>query len=120
MNFVIHSLNMIQDAIEYEKKMGEKFYIPGRDTNQKQHGDYILQDNLKALKKCDKLVYCFWDGESLGSMFDMGMAYALGYTILPIKIGEDKHWKRYFTEKYLFGHGIECDNREDVIDESSD
>ena len=102
MIFIIHSLNMLDEAIKLEKELGGDCYIPGRDTNQKQHGDFILRDNLEAMKKCVDIVYCLWDGESLGTIFDLGMAYALGYKIIPYSIGNsDKHWKRYFTEKHL-------------------
>lgn len=100
MIFIIHSLNMLDDAIALEKELVMECYIPGRDTNQKQDGDKILFDNLEAMKKCDpNIVYCIWDGDSFGTVFDMGMAYALGYQIVPWKLGKDKHWKRFFQQK---------------------
>jgi nucleoside 2-deoxyribosyltransferase len=105
---------MLNDAIELEKEIGEKCYIPGRDTDQKQHGDFIY-DNLEAMKNCLDIVYCIWDGESFGTMFDMGMAYALGYKIIQYKIADDKHWKRYFMNKHLILEKIEYDERKDEI-----
>jgi hypothetical protein len=65
------------------------------------------------MKNCSDIVYCIWDGESFGTMFDMGCAYALGYKIIPQELGEDKHWKRYFNNKHCGYERIEYDDRKD-------
>jgi len=105
--FIIHSLNMTEDSIQFENQIHQKCYIPGRDTNQNQHGDDILKDNFKAMKDSDENVFCLWDGESYGSLFDMGMAYALGKRIIPISyVSNDKHWKRFFKQKVEDGDSI--------------
>jgi nucleoside 2-deoxyribosyltransferase len=114
---------MLLDAIEVEKKIKEKCYIPGRDTNQKQHGNEILHDNFKALKECDDEVFCVWDGHSFGTLFDMGCAYALGKKIFPCSIqiepnslGNDKHWNKFFKEKLEAGDTIQFVEKEGDID----
>ena len=99
MIFIIHSLPMLEQAIKVEKELNEKCYIPGRDTNQKQPGEDILRDNLTALKESVEIVYCLWDGDSFGTLFDMGSAYALGKMIVPYELGKDKQWKRFFKHK---------------------
>ena len=97
MIFIIHSKQLLQEALNHEKKLGTKCYIPGRDTPQ-DHGDNILPNNFKAMKKCSE-VHVFWDGGSLGTMFDMGMAYALKLPIKPIMLIEGKNWQEYFKSK---------------------
>ena len=98
MKFIIHSKQLLKQAIAFEQELGEKCYIPIRDTKQ-DHGDNILPANLKAMKECENDVYVFWDGGSLGTMFDMGMAYALGKTIRPIQLVEGRNWQQYFKSK---------------------
>ena len=99
--FIIHSLNMLDKALELEKKLETKCYVPGRDTNQNQHGDFILHDNLEAMKNCSDLVYCIWDGESYGTLADIGSCYALGKTIIPYQLKNinDKFWTKFFKDK---------------------
>jgi nucleoside 2-deoxyribosyltransferase len=101
MKFIIHSLPMLERAIQLEKDLHEKCYIPGRDTDQKQPGEDILRDNLKALKESEEIVYCLWDGDSFGTLFDMGSAYALDKVIIPYELGKDKQWKRFFKHKMV-------------------
>jgi nucleoside 2-deoxyribosyltransferase len=105
MIFIIHSLNMLDEAIELENTLkimnGSICYIPGRDTNQNQQGDFILRDNLDAMKACENVVFCIWDGESYGTLADIGSCYALGKTIIPYKLKKvnDKAWTKFFKEK---------------------
>ena len=84
MKFIIHSKQLITEAINLESQLKEKCYIPGRDTPQT-HGDSILADNLRAMIACENDVYVIWDGGSMGTLFDMGMAYALKKNIIPLK-----------------------------------
>lgn len=52
-------------------------YYPARDTNQDDNTGYrICQDNMRAMKKA-KIVFVAWDGNSTGSLFDLGMAFAM-------------------------------------------
>jgi len=98
MKFIIHSKQLLKQAIAFEQELGEKCYIPIRDTKQ-DHGDNILPANLKALMESENVVFVFWDGGSFGTMFDMGMAYALGKTIKPVELVEGRSWQQYFKSK---------------------
>ena len=42
----------------------------------------IMEGNRKAMWNCDE-IHCFWDGHSLGTAFDFGMAY---YARKPFKL----------------------------------
>jgi hypothetical protein len=85
--FIIHSLSLLDVALDYEKTIRERFdvesiYVPGRDTPQHLSGWEILRRNYRALMDCD-VAYVIWDGRSMGAMFDMGSAYALVRQIYP-------------------------------------
>ena len=59
------------------KKEGKKVYYPGTDTNQIDSIGYrICNDNRKAIEE-SKEVHIYFDGNSVGSLFDLGMAFAL-------------------------------------------
>ena len=56
---------------------GWTVHWPARDTNQDDHiGLRICQDNRTAIRDAD-VVFVVWDGESQGSLFDLGIAFAL-------------------------------------------
>jgi hypothetical protein len=72
--------------IAYLEKYYEVYY-PARDTDQNDDtGFWICNSNLEAIKKA-KVVFVTWDGQSQGSLFDLGMAFALKKKI---KILSDK------------------------------
>lgn len=98
MKFIIHSKQLLDMAIQYEKEIGERCYIPVRDTPQT-HGDSILPLNHDAMKGCENEVLVIWDGMSMGTMFDMGMAYAMGKTLKPLKLVCGRTWQDYFASK---------------------
>lgn len=61
---------------EYQEK-GFKLYIPFRDTDQSDSIGYrICSDNRKAIEESDG-VLLLWKEGSQGSLFDLGMAFAL-------------------------------------------
>lgn len=93
--FIIHSLKLLPEAIKLESVLGVECYIPGRDTIQKVGGT-ILYDNLTAMRKCGVDVYVIWDGQSQGTLFDMGMAYAMGKNIIPHTLAASRSWVSYF------------------------
>jgi len=78
----------VRNATEEQKeKMGEYIhnleeegnvvYYPARDTNQVDSTSYrICTDNRTAIENSDE-VHIFWDINSLGSLFDLGMIFAL-------------------------------------------
>ena len=86
----------IEDYVEYLEKEkqhpmgnyefdGDIVHYPPRDVNQDDEtGINICTKHLKAMKECDE-VHIFWDRESSGSHFDLGMAFALGKKIVLVK-----------------------------------
>lgn len=64
--------------VEGLETAGHKVHWPPRNTNQNDPiGLRICEDNLKAMQEGDK-VFVWYSGTSEGSMFDGGMARALG------------------------------------------
>ena len=96
MIFIAHSLKFTDKAIEYEKSLGCKCYIPGRDTPQTT-GEEILEKNRQALIDSNE-VHVIWDGVSFGTLFDMGMAFGLN---MPVKIIDviPQSWTTYALSK---------------------
>ena len=94
--FIAHSLKFQKEAEEYEKQLGEKCYIPGRDTKQ-DHGDNIIIRNRNAMELCSE-VHVIWDGVSQGTLVDIGMAYGMHKPIKIVKI-IPRSWGSYLQTK---------------------
>lgn len=63
--------------IEKLNAEGKKVYYPATDTNQTDDiGFRICKDNAVAILN-SKEVHIFWDKNSQGSLFDLGVAFAL-------------------------------------------
>lgn len=78
----------MQEGIEAEvgflESQGHIVYYPARDTNQLDGtGLRICKDNRSAIEAADE-VHIIWDGKSTGSLFDLGMAFALRKKIVPV------------------------------------
>lgn len=59
------------------EKYGHSVYWPWRDTDQDDSiGLRICQDNRRAIEEADE-VHVWWNEKSQGSIFDLGMAFAL-------------------------------------------
>ena len=109
--FVVHSMGMSKDALRYAKGLeddGHDTYVPCRDTVQvppdKTEEDLklnwereILAQNLKGVIWCDE-AHCIWDLSSLGTIFDLGCAYALGKPIFIVKT-KTHHWTKFIIKK---------------------
>lgn len=84
--------------MELKRSDGSRVHFPPDDAPQDDPtGLAICQTHLRAMKLADE-VHVFWDVESKGSHFDLGMAYALGKKIVPIECehpdGDGKsYWK---------------------------
>lgn len=95
--FIAHSTGMTKKAIDYAKYLETgnfECYVPGRDTEQIHTTEKeILSTNLKAIKGADEM-HVLWDLSSLGTIFDLGCAYALEK---PIYIVDTKkhHWVKF-------------------------
>ena len=98
--FIIHSMGLSSKALEYAKWLesdDHETFVPVRDTEQDLTTEHeILNSNLNGLKWCDE-AHVIWDLSSLGSIFDMGCAYALGK---PIHIVSTKkhHWVKFILK----------------------
>lgn len=66
------------------KKEGHKVYLPHRDTDQRLDSLGVNERNREAIEKVDE-VHIFYNSESQGSHFDLGMAYALNKRIVVVK-----------------------------------
>lgn len=79
-----HEMSELESLVaELEKEY--EVHWPHRDTDQSgDTGLRICWDNYSAIKEADH-IFVVWNGESMGSHFDLGMSFALGKTIEPIK-----------------------------------
>jgi hypothetical protein len=80
-----------KEMTEYIIKLkleGKKVYYPGTDTNQVDLIGYrICNDNRKAIEE-SKEVHIYFDVNSAGSLFDLGMAFALKKKLYIVNKGE--------------------------------
>lgn len=68
--------NKLLSYIDKLRKDGHNVYYPAIETNQNDPiGFRICLDNRKAIYDADE-VHVFWDKNSKGSLFDLGMAFA--------------------------------------------
>jgi nucleoside 2-deoxyribosyltransferase len=80
--------NAIKSFISLLEEHGNKVYYPDKDTNQTDLIGYrICEDNRKAIENADE-VYIFWDKNSQGSLFDLGMAFAYKKPLYIINFNE--------------------------------
>ena len=76
----------IQEPIVKQLENDYQVYWPARDTHQNDPiGLVICRENLKAMQEAN-MVHVIWDGKSQGSLFDLGMAFALGKNIIPLEL----------------------------------
>ena len=105
--FIIHSMGMSDEALEHARQLElqlHETYVPCRDTAQEPGPDdpedfekVILAKNLEGIKWADE-VHLIWDLSSMGSMFDLGSAYALGKPIYVVQV-KKHHWTRFVVRK---------------------
>ena len=68
---------LVADYIKKKENEGNTVYYPARDTDQTDPiGFAICDENFKGMRDADE-VHIFWDEKSSGSLFDLGMAFAL-------------------------------------------
>ena len=74
---------------------GFSVHWPPRDTDQDDEcGLRICSDNLSAIADAD-VVHFVWDGKSQGCLFDLGMAFALGKQVIPLKMPPQTEHKSF-------------------------
>jgi len=79
---------------------GWVIHLPHRDTDQKAKGYDICKQNAEAIKNADK-VFVFYNPESQGTHFDLGVAFALNKPIEiieSVEYGEEKSYPRMLQE----------------------
>lgn len=64
----------LEEYAEIQIKNGNKVYLPHRDTKQNVSEYSICVQNKKAISDCEE-VHIFYDKDSQGSHFDLGMAF---------------------------------------------
>lgn len=81
---------------------GAKVHYPARDTNQvDETGFRICSDNCDAVHWSDE-VHIFWDKNSTGSLFDLGVAFAYKKPVKIVNIDEiEKTDGKSFTNMIL-------------------
>jgi len=67
---------------------GHQVYYPARDTDQNDPIGYtICVTNANAIEEADA-VHIFWDKNSTGSLFDLGVAFALKKSVVIVNIDD--------------------------------
>lgn len=65
-----------QEYVQSLEDSGYRVHYPPRDTNQQQSGYDICRQNAEAISAA-KEIHIFYDPDSQGGHFDMGVAFAL-------------------------------------------
>ena len=90
-----HDANETQGIVDGLEAQGFIVHWPPRDTDQDDETGYrICTDNLNAIAAAD-VVHIVWDGKSQGCLFDLGMAFALNKTIIPILLPDKTEGKSF-------------------------
>jgi len=85
----------IEGYIQALENIKIEVHYPPRDTNQKDPiGLNICRENLEAISSSDE-IHIFWNSKSRGSLFDLGMAFALKKKIRLIKRIESTEGKSF-------------------------
>ncbi len=78
-----------------ENEIGLKIHWPHRDTNQNDlTGLHICEENRAAIEAAD-IVLMVWDGKSTGSLFDLGITFALRKPLIPLELPEPSEGKSF-------------------------
>lgn len=92
---------MYKDALKYAEILeseGHETYVPLRDTEQVLTTEAeIIASNLAGIEWSD-VCHVIWDLSSLGAVFDMGCAYALGKPLLIVKT-KTHHWTKFIARR---------------------
>ena len=90
----------LESYVEQLEERGYKVHLPHRDTNQQARGLDICKQNMEAIKASDE-VHIFYKKGSEGTLFDMGVAFALDKDIVVVQneeYGEGKSYPRMLAE----------------------
>jgi len=85
------------EGLEY---LGNHVHFPHRDNDQEGRGIEICRQNAEGIAGADE-VHVFYNPDSQGTHFDMGMAFVLGKKVLvmeSIPLTEGKSFQRMLVE----------------------
>jgi nucleoside 2-deoxyribosyltransferase len=88
-----------QKLEDYVKSLEDKnieVHLPHRDTNQDASGYEICNQNAQAIAMCDE-VHIFYNPDSQGTHFDMGVAFAYGRKMVVVENVEYDPAKKSFA-----------------------
>lgn len=95
--------NQIREDVKVKRAQGHEVHFPYDDVDQDDPtGARICAEHAEAMREADE-VHVFWDVNSKGSHFDLGMAYILGKkivgirTLIPDTAGKS-YWKAIMRE----------------------
>jgi len=81
-----HDMAETEALVAKLESEGWDVYWPPRDTPQDDPTGYNICRANEAAIRSRPYVHLTWNGESQGCLFDLGMAFALGKTVLPIQM----------------------------------
>lgn len=84
----------LEDYVSELEKEGHHVHLPHRDTNQKADVFEICTENMNAIEVSDE-VHIFYNPESLGTHFDMGVAFAFGKPVKIVQMEEQEKTKPF-------------------------
>ncbi|WP_017732317.1 nucleoside 2-deoxyribosyltransferase [Nafulsella turpanensis] len=90
----------LENYVHNLEQEGNQVHLPHRDTDQDGRGYDINRTNMEAIKKADE-VHIFYNPESQGTHFDMGVSFALGKKIKVVEsvsIPEGKSYQGLLAE----------------------
>jgi len=98
----------LEDYVANLERNGHEVHLPHRDTDQTARGFDICTQNMNAIIAADE-IHIFYNKESQGTHFDMGVAFALGKKIVIVEnepLTEGKSYQRMLTEWEEYGKAI--------------
>lgn len=106
-NATMYQLHMMDEYVADLRAAGNNVHYPPDSVPQNDPtGQTINHLHRIAMEDCDE-VHVFWDADSFGSHFDLGMAFALHKEIVPIyKFREDPVGKKTYWKSILVPHPL--------------
>lgn len=95
-----------EELVNELEREGMLVHFPPRDTDQDDNtGLRICQDNRAAIEAAS-VVYVIWDGQSQGTLFDLGVAFALRKPVIPVRLPPPSHGKSFqnMVREWAFKH----------------
>lgn len=90
----------LEDYVAKLESEGNEVHLPHRDTKQDDTGYNICRQNAKVIAGCTE-VHIFYNPDSQGTHFDMGVAFACGRKIVIVEnvpYGPGKSYPRMLDE----------------------